>query len=309
MLENSIIKTMTGNSLVLDLSFENEKFGKGELIVITRFEEVDFNHVHSHNFIEIAYVSSGKGIHIIGDKQYTVTKGDLFIINYDVTHEFRSIPEFKDGPLVIYNCIFKSEFLDKSLISSRCFSDISHIFLFNSFFEEETAGNDIKLLGKDNIEIEELYEKMYLLYQMKTYGYQELLRAYLMELLVKIFILYRQSESSENREREKTYFDNVILFMKEHYKQDIKLDDLAAMAFLSRNYFCSSFKECTGVTVLEFIQKRRIEEACHLLKNKNRKLIEVAEAVGYRDLKFFSKVFKKITGKTPSEYRKSIYTV
>jgi AraC family L-rhamnose operon transcriptional activator RhaR len=282
----------------------DEKFGKGEMIYLNRTVVTPYNNVHQHNYIEIAYVTSGKGIHLIGDRKFEVSKGDLFIINYDVPHEFRSVPPFNEVDFVIYNCIFKPEYIDKSLISSRCFSDISHIFLFNSLFVEETSDNDIKLLGKNHIDIEDLYEKMYLEFHTKSYGYQEILRAYLVVMLMKIFRLYRQNETIETRAQKKYYFDNVIEFMKKHYRHEIKLEELAAMTFLSRNYFCTCFKENTGLTVLEYIQNLRIEEACSLLMEKDRKIIDIAESVGYRDLKFFNRLFKKITGKTPSGYRK-----
>lgn len=281
-------------------------FENGDMIFLNYCIEREDHHMHAHDYIEIAYVASGKGIHHVGGKEFIVSKGDLFLINYDIPHEFRSVPSFKEGPVAVYNCIFRPEFIDQSLIKSRSFSDIGHIFLLNSLFKEEGLGNDIKLLGKDLHEIEELYEKMYYEFQNRPYGYVEILRAYLLELLVKIFRLYRMQDTNESSKRSKYYFDNVIKFMKEHYKQDIKLDDLASMTFLSRNYFCSCFKECTGLTVLEYIQKLRIEEACKLLKNKELRISDVAASIGYIDIKFFNKLFKKITGKSPSEYRRSL---
>lgn len=279
-------------------------FTNGDMIFLNYCIEQEEHHMHAHDYIEIAYVASGKGIHHVGGKEFIVSKGDLFLINYDIPHEFRSVPSFKEGPLAVYNCVFRPEFIDQSLINSRSFSDISHIFLLNSLFEEGTLDNDIKLLGEDLTDIEELYIKMHHEYKSRNYGYVEILRAYLIELLVKIFRLYRKKESIKTNSRERYYFDNVIKFMKEHYKQDIKLDDLASMTFLSRNYFCSCFKECTGMTVLEYIQKLRIEEACNLLKETDMKIIDIAEDIGYSDIKFFNKLFRKITGKTPSQYRK-----
>lgn len=270
-------------------------------IYINRVVEQVQSHLHAHEYIEIAYVSEGKGIHRIGGREFTVSKGDLFVINYDVPHEFRSVPSIGDGRLVVSNCVFKPEFIDGSLIRSRCFSDISHIFLFNSLFREEAADNDIHILGRDSAEVEELYDRMYAEYQAKRYGYAEILRAYVLELLVRIFRLYHERASVPDPRRR--MFDNAIHFMKNHYRQDIRLEDLAAMTFLSRNYFCTCFKECTGMTVLEYIQKLRIEEACSLLREDDKTITEIAGEVGYHDMKFFYKTFKKITGKAPGEYR------
>lgn len=277
-------------------------FQSGELIYMNRCTEQIYSHVHAHDFIEIAYVASGRGLHNIGGKEYEVAKGDLFVINYDVPHEFRSVPTLNESGLQVYNCVFRPQFLDESLVNSHCFSDILHIFLLSSFFEEG-ADNDIHLLRQDNPEIRDIYEKMYREYSSKNYGYIEMLRACLLQLIVLIFRSYRNTETEEHKVREKRYFDDAIRFMKKHYNQEIKLEDLAAMSFLSRSYFCSSFKKCTGMTVLEYIQNLRISEACTMLRETDEKIVGIAQNVGYSNLKFFNRLFKAITGKTPSEYR------
>jgi YesN/AraC family two-component response regulator len=93
--------------------------------------------------------------------------------------------------------------------------------------------------------------------------------------------------------------------MKDNYSSDIKLEDLATRAFLSPNYFSKLFKDCTSITISDYIQKLRIEEACNLLKNTDKKIIDISGEVGYKDIKFFNQIFKKIIGKTPSDYRKN----
>ncbi len=280
-----------------------DKFQNGQMIFLNHAVEGQQRHMHAHNYIEIAYVASGRGIHRINGRQFTVARGDLFVINYDVCHEFRSVPEYGAGSLEIYNCIFRPEFIDRSLIHSRCFSDISHVFLFRSLFEKGEAENDIRILGGDHPEIAELYEKMFREYRTHGYGYQEMLRAYLVELLVHIFRLCREGEPREAAAREQALFDRVVRFLQQHYSQDVRLDDLAAMTFLSRNYFCTRFRECTGMTVVEYLHKLRMEEACRLLRESNGRVIDVSQAVGYGDLKFFNSLFKKIVGCTPSQYR------
>jgi AraC family L-rhamnose operon transcriptional activator RhaR len=84
----------------------------------------------------------------------------------------------------------------------------------------------------------------------------------------------------------------------------MKLEELSMLAFLSPSHFCRLFKEYTGLTVSEYTQRLRIEEACRLLKMSDKKVIDVAADVGYKDIKHFNQVFKKIIGKTPRDYRK-----
>ncbi len=283
-------------------------FRKGESIYVNKaLEEVE-PHPHSHDFLEIAYVASGCGIHRIGEMEYSVLQGDLFIINYNMMHEFRSLRDNIDSKLIVYNCIFNPDFLDYSLVNCKDFSDITNHFLFRSLFPEEGENkSDIRLQGRDSRGIEELYEKMFREYHLMENGYVEILRAYVIELLITIFRALRKSsmlqEGIGNHRRQ--VVEKVMLYMKNNYAKELKLEELSLMAFLSRNYFCRLFKEVTDMTVMEYAQKIRMEEACRLLRCTDKKVIDILSEVGYRDIKFFNQVFKRKTGMTPSEYRKT----
>jgi AraC family transcriptional regulator, L-rhamnose operon transcriptional activator RhaR len=295
-----------GNDLVY-YDTGDKIFRAGEQVFINKAYEHAETHLHAHDFIEIAYVVSGSGVHRIGESEYSVSKGDLFIINYDTPHEFRSLHASSETSLYVYNCIFKPEFIDSSLINCKDFSDITYHFFFKSFFPEESKDrNGIKLIDFDSHEIEELYEKMYREYQAQEEGYVEIIRAYIIELLITIFRLYRRNVKleKENEVRHKQIIEKVLLYLKGNHSREIKLENLPFTAFLSRNYFCKLFKEYTGMTTMEYVQKVRIEEACMLLKETDLKVIDIASEVGYSDVKFFNQIFKKSLGRTPREYRK-----
>jgi len=298
-----------GGIIMIDKLFyqtEGQDLLKDEPIYMNKVREQSESHLHAHDFIEIAYVVAGCGTHKIGDMEYEVSKGDLFIINYDIPHEFRSFDDPLKPRLWVYNCVFKPEFLDYKLVNCKDFYNITHHFLFRSIFSNDSAvDNDIKILGRDSIEIEEIYEKMYREYNLKEEGYIEILRAYVIELLITVFRLFRKNTSLvdgiETQRQEIVH--KVMNYMKENYSEDLRLEDLATIAFLSPNYFSRLFKECTSMTISEYIQKIRIEEACKMLKQTHKKVIDVAHDIGYKDIKHFNSIFKKITGKTPKEYR------
>lgn len=278
-----------------------------EPIYLNKACEQAESHLHAHDFIEIAYVAKGIGTHSIGDNIYNVSKGDLFIINYNIPHEFRSLEDPSKPRLWVYNCIFQPGFLDYTLVNCKDFSNITQHFLFRSIFPEEaTLNDDIKLQSKESQEIEDLYEKMYREFKLKDEGYIEIIRAYVIELLITIFRLYKRTEVINNRleTHRQEIMNRVTHYMKNNYRKDLKLEDLSTMAFLSPNYFAKLFKECTSMTISEYVQNIRIEEACHLLKTTEKKVIDIAFEVGYKDIKYFNQIFKKISGKTPGDYRK-----
>ena len=286
----------------------NDLLSYKEPIYLNKAYEPATSHLHAHDFIEIAYVVSGLGTHCIGENEYNVSKGDLFIINYNIPHEFRSLKDTSMPRLWVYNCIFKPEFIDYKLVNCKDFHNITQHFLFRSVFPEEaTFNDDIKLQGKESQEIEELYEKMYREFHLKDEGYIEILRAYVIELLITIFRLYKKTNVINDKleSHRQEIMNRVIRYMKDNFTKELKLEEISTIAFLSPNYFSKLFKECTAMTVSEYMQKIRIEEACNLLRTTERKVIDIAFQVGYRDIKYFNQIFKRISGKTPGGYRKN----
>ncbi len=292
----SSVPTLRGSSI----------FRTGELIYINKSSEEyeEYMHMmHKHDFIELVYVISGKGKHVVEDNEYELSKGDLFIINHNVAHGFYPLKEGVDEP-VVFNCLFMPEYLDSSLLSNSNFEDIVSSFLFKSLFPDRSiALPDLKLAGSQYTEIGELFSRMYSEYKSQSRGYYDILRAYLIELLIKIFRLMDNKKSPvPNKNRE--IIEKAISLMKQNYNQDIRLEDIAMKCFISKNYFSKLFKEVTGIKFSDYVQKVRIDEACSLIRNTNTKLTEIALQTGYSDMKFFYQVFKKYTGMTPGEYRK-----
>lgn len=282
-------------------------FRKNELVYINKSSELqDFmGLMHKHDFIEIVYVISGSGKHVVGDNQYDTTKGDLFIINYDVPHGFFPREGSEEGP-VVYNCVFMPKFLDASLLGSIHFQDLTSSFLFKSLFPDKaTPLPDLNLRGADFKELGVLFNKMHTEYKDMKKGYCDVIRAYLIELIIKIFRHMETDKSKEILPKNVELVNKAIDYLKQHYNKEIKLEDVAIKSFISKNYFSKLFKEVTGTNFSDYVQKLRIDEACSLLKNTDMKVITIAAQTGFNDIKFFYEVFKKITGKTPGDYRKA----
>ena len=97
----------------------------------------------------------------------------------------------------------------------------------------------------------------------------------------------------------------ALEYIDEHYADSsVTLNSVCNALAMSTSYFSSLFKNHTGETFIEALTKKRIEKARVLLEQTNKKTYEIAERVGYSDAHYFSITFKKITGKTPTEYAK-----
>lgn len=258
--------------------------------------------IHKHTFIEIVYILSGSATHIIGDRSVPATKGDLFIVNYDTPHTFVR-NEDSDEPLIAYDLLFTPSFFDSSLLNSVFFESISSSFLFYSLFPEQQIASDVHISGSSYSAFGELFNKMYLEFTGRERGYINIIRAYMTELIVKIF---RKMESSQNKEvssSQKQVVNSTLAYLRKNYKKQISLDELAAQVFLSKDYFSRLFRETTGMPTSAFLQKIRVEEACNLLASTNIAIKDVAHQCGFHDIKYFYSIFKKLTGLTPRQYR------
>ncbi|MGP4079186.1 response regulator [Pseudalkalibacillus sp. R45] len=103
--------------------------------------------------------------------------------------------------------------------------------------------------------------------------------------------------------RERIEIPKAMDYIKKHYSRSIRVQDVARAVNLSENYFSYLFTKETGITFTQFIQETRISKAKELLRNPQYHWNEVGERVGFEDPKYFSKVFKKITGMTPSRFQ------
>lgn len=99
--------------------------------------------------------------------------------------------------------------------------------------------------------------------------------------------------------------NSILNYIHENYSDvNLSLQKISGKTYLTSAYICSIFKEHTGKTINNYITEYRINKAKELLKSANMKIVNITSQVGYSDGNYFSKIFKKETGYTPSEYRR-----
>lgn len=101
----------------------------------------------------------------------------------------------------------------------------------------------------------------------------------------------------------KVTIDKVQEYISRNYTDELMVKDLARKFAINPNYLSTIFKQETGYTISKFIEDIRIERACQMLHNTRNSIYTIAQCVGYNDTQYFFRVFKKVTGFTPMEYR------
>lgn len=126
-------------------------------------------------------------------------------------------------------------------------------------------------------------------------------RRLLLERFKQLLIMLQENEI-------KSYSAAVIkamLFIKKNYQEPLTLEEVSNTVHLNRSYLSTLFKKETGLNLMDYLQRCRIEEAKKLLEKKHLNIQQICEQVGIVDATYFAKLFKKHVGKTPLEYRKT----
>ena len=156
-----------------------------------------------------------------------------------------------------------------------------------------------------SLEYERIYKKMISELQRCQNTYEEMLSILMRQLLICIY-----RELQKERKISDIYLDNEMdmatQYFTDNYSSDISIEEYASSRGMSISWFIRNFKKFTGITPMHFIVATRISNAQLLLETTKYSISEISRIVGYDNPLYFSRLFHKVKGFAPSEYRKSI---
>lgn len=156
----------------------------------------------------------------------------------------------------------------------------------------------------DTVDFEYMLSRYVRLFLVETYAAEEEAQLVLKQLLIHLLREDKQLPVEKKASNQLTEaIHEVANFVRQNPGIAHRVEDLAMRAQLSPRYFSMKFKELIGMSVQTYMIRTRIERAQHLLMHAGMNVTEVADALGYRDIFFFSRQFKQYTGRSPSEIR------
>ncbi len=252
--------------------------------------------MHWHSEFELNYITDGKGDFICGDKKFTAKKGDLLILPPNVLHAAYPYP---DCCLVYHALVFHPNMLGANS-SDRCSAECIRPVI-NGRFE---INNPIR---PDSVSYPHLKASMEQIFScaLSDSPRQDLL---LKSELLRLFWLLENDELLICKKPHKTSQSEIIrpalCYMAENYQEAVTLDQLAALAHLSKSYFMGCFKKAVGVGAMEHLAQLRINASCDFLSSTDMPVADIAFHCGYNNLSNFNRHFKRLVGCPPLEYRK-----
>ncbi|MEZ0537609.1 AraC family transcriptional regulator [Caldicellulosiruptoraceae bacterium PP1] len=232
----------------------------------------------------IHYILDGKGIFHLKDKSYNLTKGQGFLICPNtITYYKADMVNPWYYTWVGFNGI-KAEWLLRQAnltMENPVFTYTKDDFVANCFLQMITTKNleksrELRLLG------------------------------FLYEFLSQLIEGNNNNLPTNKENSKEIYVRKVVEYIEFNYSKKISVEGISKYVGLNRSYLCSLFKEYLNVSLQEYIIRFRINKACELMPNNLLSIGDISRSVGYDDPLHFSKIFKKIKGVSPKEYRKNI---
>jgi len=251
-----------------------------------------------------------------GGKSFKVKESSLIMLSDKNSPDFKNIRKGYNTILYFKPSVIRDEFSLESLHAGK-YDDAfgttvyQDYFLVRYFFKTKELEN--RIIPLSMVELNKLKGLLESVDKELTGQYDGFWpcrsRSYLIELLFFIQFLCQNFENNNNiLSEEDTILSLIIEYLNEHYNDNITLESITKKFSINRNKLNTIFLINTGKTCLNFLMDLRTDMAKIILSNTEIPISEVAGRVGYPDPNYFTKIFKKQTGVTPSVYRKNNIT-
>jgi AraC family transcriptional regulator, arabinose operon regulatory protein len=246
---------------------------------------------HAHPSHEIYYLMSGKRHYFIRNRVYTVEPGNLIFIPKNELHHTTANGEGGHERILIN---FEDSFLASWLGGDEEATDLCSL---------PGGAAVLRLPLNEQSKVEEWLFAMLKECREKSLGYRSGVRSLLMQLL-----LFMQRHRPYPREEPQPSplhrkISGMAQYLQQNLQRRITLEEAASEFGLSPFYASRSFKQVTGFTFSEYVQIIRVRAAQELLRKTEDKVMDISAQVGFEQIAHFNKVFKKVAGVSPREYR------
>ena len=237
---------------------------------------------HTHNHMELFFIVGGKGQFLIDDQLYPVDVNTLVMINPNVTHTEVSL---NAQPLEYIVLGIDGIELATSKTSNGQFSILDHY---------------------ESMEISSCLRNILREMEQKNPGYEDVCQAYMEILIIRLMRTTTLAVPSEpqaistNRQ-----CAAVRRYIDLHFKEPLTLEQLAEEGHMNKFYLSHAFKKEYGLSPINYMITRRIDESKYLLAETDLSMSQIAQLLGFSSLSYFSQVFRRTQDISPKEYRQS----
>jgi AraC-like DNA-binding protein len=230
----------------------------------------------------LIYCLEGKGYYSTAMGNYQLTANQFFILP---PHQFHNYQADLNDPWTIYWVHFSSSKLP----------ELGQEYDLEKFVTPSDILFNQKILDTWN----EMYVSMAQEYSRESIGYANLCLYH----FISYFIFPSNTQKLLQQMQKEDPLDRSISFMKANIHKQLSVEEIARQLHYSPSHYASLFKKKMGLSPIEYFIRMKIHYACQLLSQRELIIKEIANKIGYDDPYYFSRIFKKVTGKSPEQYK------
>lgn len=268
--------------------YKNEEHFEGKDLLKIQYDTHNADREHTHDFVELVYVTKGEVIHRVDNEFYKIRRGGLVFINIGQVHSF-----FSHGNVEFVNITLKSDFFQERGIDDF----FEYIKAQDLRVDAEKFKQCVQFNDEECVPFETIISLMYDEYTNKKENYNEVI---LSMLKTAVLILIRKMLEQQ--------LSPASISLKEFIDMrcfdNININTIAEFFGYNPAYLSRKFKEENNQTITSYIKENRAKAAIIMLESTDFKIESIANIVGYSDVKQIYKLVKKIYGCTPNEIRK-----
>lgn len=250
---------------------------------------------HSHNFIEVIYMCSGTTTHIINGNKLVLKEGELLFLGQNANQEI--LPAGIND--IAVNFIVLPEFFDVSLVMLKDEETPLRAFIINSLKSNNSNSSYMHFKVADVLPIQNLVENL-IWTLIKGTSNKRKINSFTMGLIFLQLMDYTDRLVLYDKE-EQTIL-KVLKYADENYR-DGSLTELASSLHYDFSWLSREIKRKTGKTYTEIVQEKRLSQASFLLTNTDMNISDIANRVGYDNVSYFHRLFKKRFNMSPYKYK------
>jgi AraC-like DNA-binding protein len=254
---------------------------------------------HVHGFDELVIILRGTAVHIVDGQAFPVKSGDVFVVSGRHEHQYQDL-----NGLALANILFDSHSLQMSQWDIRALPGFHALFALEPVLRTQQKFNSrLHLSEKQLRQVNEMTQTLQRETGARNPGYRVMAEGLFMQLTVFLSRCYSDKPTSESHDLLR--LGDAIACIETRFAEKITLDDLAKKAQFSKRHFQRIFQECMGCSPIDHLLHIRVQKAAELLRHSDRTITDIAFDCGFTDSNYFTRQFRKTTGHSPSEYRKT----
>lgn len=257
---------------------------------------------HKHDYIEMLYTYSGKITNVIDGKSVVVRAGEVLLLDTNVKHAI--LPAGMDD--IGFNIIIHKETFDTQFGKMLSNSDIISRFVIDSIYSRKKEKKYLLFETGQCEQIHSIMENIIREWCCQESGYDTVMQGLVLILFANLVRYYEKDHQvAKDPEMKKQFVEELQAYLLENYRT-ADLRSAAQYFNFNPDYFGRLVKKQLGTNFTNYLQDIKLQQSCILLKNTTLTMEEIAEEIGYAEVSYYYRVFRKKYQKTPAEFRKNI---